>query len=106
MALLDILIICSLMVNGTDYYDCDEQWMIYIYDEKYPSGCDGRPIVGCVFYSSLIFVNKIIPPEMHIGSSQWTDEFGYNPLQHEIEHLRCLCDFHGDKDNPPEEPRR
>lgn len=97
-----VIILCAFFADGS--FDCDEQWTLYLWDTKYPPACTGgRGILGCAFYVDIPWVNKVVSPQMHVGNSTYIDMFGMTILEHEIKHLRCLCNFHSE---PIELPRR
>ena len=97
-----IIILCSFFADGS--INCDEIWTLYIWDMKTPPTCgtDSRTL-GCVLYADIPWVNEIVSPQIHVGNGTYTDELGLSIIQHEIQHLRCLCNFHAD---PPEPPKR
>lgn len=86
---LDTMEICAI-TEEQPFYNCDEKWIIVMYDTKYVD----KNILGRAIYSEVEYVNLIIPPQLHIGNSDYRDNFGYTTLQHEIKHVQCRCNFH------------
>jgi len=88
--LLEIILICSL-TNTAPFYDCSEQWQIQVYDQ--PVTCNtGQQILaaGCTNFES-----KTIKIYDYAMNNYGTDpEDGFTVLGHELEHLKCMCDFH------------
>ena len=87
--LLDIIIICSL-IQASPYYDCSEHWIIEVYDQ--PVSCFvGNDIqaAGCTNFETKTV--RIYDYAMFVYGK---DEYGFNVLEHELEHLKCMCDFH------------
>lgn len=88
--LLEIMFICSL-TNSAPFYDCSEQWQIQTYDQ--PVTCNtGQQILaaGCTNFESKTI--KIYEYAMNNYGKDPSD--GLTVLGHELEHLRCMCDFH------------
>lgn len=95
-----IYVICALI--GPDGYDCDEKWVIYMYpqvEDVFEYCYPGQKVFhlavdGCATFDDDRGYNIIVGSNMneisHTGDIVWW---------HEIMHLQCLCDFHG---NPPE----
>ena len=86
------------------YYDCDnaEPWTIYWYSEKYLDNIrtedgekicptEGVKIVGCARYMVIPRTDTINPPKIYMGSHYFIDKYGFTPLEHEIEHIKCRC---------------
>lgn len=88
--LLETLIICSL-IYVAPYYDCSEHWTIEIYDE--PVLCNiGQKILaaGCTNFET-----KTIRLYDYAAYNYGRDsKDGFTVLEHELEHLKCMCDFH------------
>ncbi|MDP3780364.1 MAG: hypothetical protein Q8Q69_04145 [Nitrosopumilaceae archaeon] len=87
--LLDILIICSL-IQASPYYDCSEHWIIEIHDE--PVLCNiGQDVLvaGCTNFET-----KTVRVYDYAMFSYDKDEYGFTVLEHELEHLKCMCGFH------------
>ena len=94
-----IYIMCALI--GPDGYDCDEKWVIYMYPQEkdvfkycYPGEKKFHwAVAGCAIFDDERGHHMILGSMMnelsHTGDTVWW---------HEIKHLQCLCDFHG---NPP-----
>jgi len=88
--LLDILIICSL-ISSPPYYDCSEQWTIEINNSPVPC-FDSLEFVlaaGCTDFSTKTI--KIYEYAMHDVKDP---DDGFTVLEHELEHLKCMCNFH------------
>jgi hypothetical protein len=87
--LLEVLLICSL-THATPFYDCAQQWTIEIHSE--PVSCFvGHQIMaaGCTNFDTKAI--RIYDFAMyHYGK----DRYGFTVLEHELEHLKCMCDFH------------
>lgn len=103
--LIEVFLMCAMMTNGTTVPDCDEQWVVLIFDD--------------------IDLDWICNPELDPekvwvhGCSGWMDNRGMYMLvgengyakngageytfRHEVRHLWCLCHWH---DDPPEPPKR
>jgi hypothetical protein len=88
--LLEIIMICSLTYSSP-FYDCSERWEIRIYDE--PVLCNNADTyieaAGCTN-----FLTKKIAIYDYAMREYGKDEYGLTPLEHELEHLKCMCDFH------------
>ena len=82
--------ICSLTYTSP-HYDCSEHWKIQVYDKPVPC-FDGNTYIdsaGCTnFHTKTI---KIYDYAMYAYNK---DEYGFTTLEHELEHLKCMCDFH------------
>jgi len=88
--LLEVLFICSL-THTAPFYDCSEQWRIEVYDE--PVSCFvGYEIraAGCTNFETKTI--RIYDYAMREYGRDPAD--GYTVLEHELEHLKCMCDFH------------
>ena len=101
--IITVFTMCAIMMSGA--YDCNEKWVIYLYEELdvfkycYPGVKSFHfTIAGCAVFDE-IRGHSIIVGEGGNGKSHT----GHTVLWHEIKHLQCLCDFHA---NPPEKPRR
>jgi len=87
--LLDILIICSL-VYASPHYDCSEQWKIELYDVPIPC-FDVQEFVlaaGCTDFST---------KTIKIYEYENEPEDRFTVLEHELQHLKCMCNFHSKK---------
>lgn len=79
------------------YYDCTEKWDVFIYfntiDIRYDchNFVSDDPIHGCVMYD-LDYAKRAY---MKLGSQTLEDYWHYTPLEHELKHLMCKCNFHG-----------
>ena len=78
--LIETLIICGL-TTITPYYDCSENWTIYIHDADAYAQCTEFKTESCA---------KWPPPRIYISLNQpyWTDVCGWNTLWHELNHLK------------------
>lgn len=88
--LLEVLLICSL-THTAPFYDCSDQWAIQVYDV--PVTCNiGQQILaaGCTNFESKTI--KIYEYAMTNYGKDHHD--GFTVLEHELEHLKCMCDFH------------
>jgi hypothetical protein len=87
--LLEVLLICSL-THTYPFYDCSEQWTIEVYSEPVPCFV-GHEIMaaGCTNFETKTI--KIYDYAMHQYDK---DRYGFTVLEHELEHLKCMCDFH------------
>ena len=79
--LLETMVICSLTLI-VPFYDCSEEWTIYIYDNDADEYCGKDGVLGCAtwgreknIYLSLDYIFM-------------RDYCGYNVLEHEINHLK------------------
>ena len=90
VVLLEMLIICSL-TDSYPFYDCSEHWKIQIYDEPVPchDGVATVDAAGCATFLTKSI--KIYDKAMH---EYGKDSYRFTVLEHELEHLRCMCDFH------------
>jgi len=80
--LIETLIICAL-TTVPPYYDCSENWTIYLYD-KIPRGqCADNHPKSCVMWSPERINISINQPESY-------DKCGYTSLWHELNHLKYL----------------
>jgi len=99
MALLETLIICSLIANAP-FYDCENKWTIFIYDEKGVGHNCRDDAMACAKYTSHKYdgeihipadYNKVLLSVSKEGYKQYcincTDWCGHNVLWHEIQHL-------------------
>ena len=79
--------ICALTATG---YDCDQTWIIEIYEGPYVP-CTTKSSIGCALYSE-----GPIPQIIRLGNDSLTvkDEWGNTNLQHEIKHVLCKCNWH------------
>lgn len=98
MVLIETMIICSLMLGSGADYDCDQKWIIFIYDEvdmkdHCPTPESGH-VVGCSRYMLDPNYDWNGMPIIWIGSSDFIDEWGMTVLHHEIAHIQCRCNFH------------
>jgi len=78
--LIETLIICGLTTIAP-YYDCSENWTIYIHDTDAYTQCMEFKTKSCT---------KWPPPKIYISLNQpnWTDACGWNTLWHELNHLK------------------
>jgi len=96
--LIETLLICSL-ISQAPYYDCDNEWTIYIYDKTVDGAC-GPTGYACATYTPNTYDGEIhIPKDYNkllVGVSEdgietyctnCTDWCGYNILWHELQHL-------------------
>lgn len=87
--LLETLLICSL-IYASPYYDCSEHWKIEVYDKPILCHEDHDILAaGCTNFETKTI--KIYDYAMYEYEK---DEYGLTTLEHELEHLRCMCDFH------------
>jgi hypothetical protein len=87
--LLEVMFICSL-THAYPFYDCSEHWKIEVYDE--PVSCFvGHEILaaGCTNFET-----KTIRIYDYALLVYGNDQYGFTVLEHELEHLKCMCDFH------------
>lgn len=95
---IDTLKMCSLSYYRP-YYDCppefdgknDESgkmWTIYIFDGDAWMNCLRYKSSSCATWPSDIIYYEIT-------DKQWRDSQGRGLLEHELEHLKCQCDWHG-----------
>lgn len=87
--LLEILTMCSL-ITVSPFYDCSETWEIRMYDTPPNIQCNNNDPAyhsfGCA---------KLLTKTIHVVDfSEHKDRFGMTVLEHELEHLKCKCDFH------------
>lgn len=100
--LLTVFSICAVLYAGE--YDCDEKWDIYVYEERevqmycYPNRSINMMVAGCAFYDHNKGYKIIIG-----NGGKGISHTGESVLEHELKHLKCLCDFHA---IPPEPPKR
>jgi len=92
--IIEIMLICSL-TDVAPMYDCNEMWELHISDQRYPNHCKllGHYVAGCAYFNGIY--GNIIPMRMYVGTSDYIDYYGMTTLEHEIEHLKCRCDWHG-----------
>jgi len=87
--LLEIFSICSLL-SVAPFYDCSEKWEIRLYGDFPTIQCNNRDqhlvSLGCANLDRDLIHIVDIP--------DYRDEFGQTVLSHELEHLRCRCNFH------------
>ena len=80
---------CSLIYTSP-YYDCSEQWEIEVYDQAVL--CHENDLIlaaGCTNFET-----KTIKIYNYAMYEYDKDEYGFTVLEHELEHLKCICDFH------------
>ena len=91
-----IEVICAI-TDIDPFYNCNEKWVLYFYDlddvwdQCHPESKDvfHMGIVGCATFDdergySAIYSNKYFE-NSHTGQTV---------LQHELDHLKCRCNFH------------
>ena len=80
--------ICALTATG---YDCDDEWIIEIYEGRYVP-CVNETDIGCALYGG-----EYVPPIMRLGidSLDKIDRYGNTTFAHEAEHIICKCNWHG-----------
>ena len=89
LMLLEILTICSL-VSVSPFYDCSESWEIRLYDTPPNIQCNNSDSQFHSFGCAKLQTNTI-----HlVDFPEHFDNFGNTILEHELEHLRCKCNFH------------
>ena len=98
--IMEIMIICAL-TNTAPFYDCSENWTITIWDDVIPPACkpdEGVIAVACAnWYSTgkqeihLTYLSAVQNPHT---TDVLRDKWGMTYLNHEIKHLKCLCNFH------------
>jgi hypothetical protein len=78
--LIETILICAITIIPP-YYDCSEDWMIFIFDEV--------PLDECSGYLSCA---KWYPKRIYIGMNQtdWVGQCGHKTLMHELNHLIYL----------------
>lgn len=88
--LIETLIICAL-TTVPPYYDCSENWTIYIYDSTTHSFEDCSKL-GYEFNACTIWDTSINKYEVRIALDQpeWYDACGNITLWHELNHLKYL----------------
>ncbi len=94
--LIESMIICSLTLVAP-FYDCDQPWIIQIYDEHYITQlCNAKDdnVIGCAHYASNPAYDSFYIPTIKLGSSQYIDEWGQTNVEHEIRHIMCRCNYH------------
>ena len=89
MLLLEILTICSL-ISAPPFYDCSDTWEIHLYSEPPDIQCNNNDPRFHSFGCANLRSNTI----HMVDFAEHTDRYGYSILQHELEHLKCQCDFH------------
>jgi len=80
--LIETLIICAL-TTVPPYYDCSENWTIYLYDEIPRGQCADYSTKSCAILSTKRIYMSINQPESY-------DECGYTTLWHALNHLKYL----------------
>ena len=89
-----ILTICALTF-ASPYYDCNENWDIYLHDEELVK-CGGGEALGCATYYRVFGNDKIdlvsdYPEREGLHSPKLKHN---NILWHELLHQMCECDWH------------
>lgn len=87
--LLEILTICSL-VTVSPFYDCSESWQIHIYNVPPNVQCNNSDTRFHSFGCAKLGTNTI----HMVDFAEHRDHYGMTILEHELEHLRCKCNFH------------
>jgi len=80
LQLIESMVICSLMIVPP-FYDCSENWYIYIFDDISWDFCGGHG--ACA---------KWFPKRVYISldQSHWVGQCGHKTLMHELNHLIYL----------------
>ncbi len=91
-----VLTICALTF-ASPYYDCNENWDIYLHDEK-ALKC-GRPeptSLGCATYNTPFKDDKIdLVSDYTERDGKHSPKLKHNDiLWHELLHQMCECDWH------------
>ena len=93
------LLFCALIYTSP-YYDCPPEydgvqdgtgsiWTIHYYDDYTTKWCEmlGLRVYTCANVD-LDHINFFLPLKNIV------DDFGMTALEHELEHLKCDCNFH------------
>jgi len=80
--LIETLVICAL-TTSYPYYDCTENWTIYVYDNIPWEQCKEYDTRSCA---------KWFPKRIYISINQpeWYGKCGFPTLWHELNHLKYL----------------
>ena len=78
--ILEIILMCAL-TDVEPFYDCDEEWKIYLHDNDASQVCIKYRTPACSEWE---------PPIIHINLNQplWYDVCGQTLLMHELNHLK------------------
>ncbi len=78
--LIEAMVICALTIVPP-FYDCSENWQIYIFDDVPWDLCRGHD--ACANWN---------PKSIYISLNQtdWVGQCGHKTLIHELNHLRYL----------------
>ena len=87
--LLEILTVCSL-ISAAPYYDCSDEWEIRLYSVPPMVQCNDHDKFFTTFGCSQL--NRNVIHMVHFPEHR--DQFGKTILEHELEHLKCRCNFH------------
>ncbi len=80
--LIETLIICTL-TTVSPYYDCSENWTIYLYDNIPWEHCAEYGTRSCAkWHPKRIYIS--------INQPEWYDKCGNTTLWHELNHLKYL----------------
>ncbi len=78
--LIETIVICSL-ITVSPFYDCSENWFIYIFDDIPLDLCAGHETCA-KWYPKRIYIS--------LYQSDWVGQCGHEALMHELNHLIYL----------------